>query len=1248
MNDWTDFFLQRAPRRAATQTRVAHARVALSIFDSPDSVEPKSEEKPEPKPEPPKAEKPAPEPPKAEKPAPEPPKAEPPASVFDAPSPDAAKPKEKPAKPKAEKPSGSKWLEFLGIFYEQGKKTVKNPNPKTAKKYPEVMFTTAMKFKPFSAQVAKEFQAWLQQGGEKPASKPTTPEPEDDSYTNEQYDDELGSIIDEWESTDGDFKELESIGMKFWGDKWNPDMHGEMLTTVKEHFEYALEDAQSQGDGTGFYEEQIEEVQKKIDGLKSKSEAEVKKPEPKKDKPKKLPKKPIKKVQGWGLAPGMTVKQDGKPKTVKSVSFKDGLQIEFDDGSKWSPGFDDKIEVFAEDEATPLEHGDKVTSGSQLTPDLILRRGSQTVQVVKRMPDGRVRIRLFKKDGTWAKGTKYWPATWAHISMPAQEWEVIGDPTKEAEPPKEKLKVGDKVPDAFHLSPGDIVSVKTYGTDYAYKIEKVMADGSLRIYRHGSGDTWYGPHKWSAHQAKKLFNSDDSKIIEHPDIQAKKDKEEAEAKAKIQAEEYAKAKAKKEKEKAEKAKKIEANRPKPKKGKHVTALDSVKLGDAITWEHEGKTYVGRVSDQEGKNFYVATVDPKTGVQDGLFALGEYDLLRLPVAQISESDLPPSAKAKLAPKPTKPVPPEAPKLPKAPEPPKSKKITEPSEVKVGDYVEWELKDKTYRGKVVSFDEDGKFRAKIDWPEGTGSLGKTPSFDAKKIVDRGTRVIDPGAMAKYDEVKTKHDKEVSDLQGAHQKAVAKQDAKFQEAMSAWQTQKDQIEGKSWVPKRPVKREQGENIPSAPEAWDHDHPIMEQAFDLVDEYSTKYASFFAEKRKELEKKAQSSTVGGSSTAAKQMWDERSMGEKMLAIGAHDFGHKFMEDVLTPTERQKFYDYIGNWQGSSGSAGGHKLMGALEAMGVEGKMKAHDKGKEPYRAEGAQDKVLQTAIAKAMAYTQAVGDALGVEEITLYRGGKSSTSSLSSAKAGQMVALPNARELTSFSASPSTAYGFGMYQMRSRVPISRLFLSPITYPKLGAGSGSGSGYGENEFIVAGIAGDGVQRMPPSMSDYDPVVMNAPSKKAASMKTAADEDEDWDDDHEDWSKHMEDTRTNKKTAVRILRLAKNNDKFRDELLGAMRRVNAPRDFAVEQEAQQVLLAHLQAGDVVRFAFRTSENAPAEEETRVALFDYDPANRGVELSTEGSGRAMLEDRGQNEGVVYIPSSGPARPLLKITHVRSRI
>jgi hypothetical protein len=122
-------------------------------------------------------------------------------------------------------------------------------------------------------------------------------------------------------------------------------------------------------------------------------------------------------------------------------------------------------------------------------------------------------------------------------------------------------------------------------------------------------------------------------------------------------------------------------------------------------------------------------------------------------------------------------------------------------------------------------------------------------------------------------------------------------------------------------------------------------------------------------------------------------------------------------------------------------------------------------------------------------------------------------------------------------------------------------------------------------------------------------------------------------------------TTRSLLRLAKDNEEFREELLGAMRRMKPIRDFAVDRESQEVLLTGLKAGDTVRISFETGEGKPSEDVTRAVMFDYDPADRSVELASP-DGREMLVDRGQSEGVVYEPARGRAYPLVKIKHVRS--
>ena len=194
----------------------------------------------------------------------------------------------------------------------------------------------------------------------------------------------------------------------------------------------------------------------------------------------------------------------------------------------------------------------------------------------------------------------------------------------------------------------------------------------------------------------------------------------------------------------------------------------------------------------------------------------------------------------------------------------------------------------------------------------------------------------------------------------------------------------------------------------------------------------------------------------------------------------------------------------------------------------------------KGKKDKTLQSAIAKAMAYSQAVFDSLGVEHLTLYRGGKNKT--LGSASPGTLVPMPNSRELTSFSVSPDTAYAFGEYRMKARVPVARVFLSPVTYPKLG-GSGSGSGYDENEFLISGLAGEKVKRMPDTMSEYEAEKM----KMAAELGPPAEFDQEDDDG---WHEHMREVRekarkreAQKTASRRLVFLAQEHPEFRTAFL---------------------------------------------------------------------------------------------------------
>ena len=121
-----------------------------------------------------------------------------------------------------------------------------------------------------------------------------------------------------------------------------------------------------------------------------------------------------------------------------------------------------------------------------------------------------------------------------------------------------------------------------------------------------------------------------------------------------------------------------------------------------------------------------------------------------------------------------------------------------------------------------------------------------------------------------------------------------------------------------------------------------------------------------------------------------------------------------------------------------------------------------------------------------------------------------------------------------------------------------------------------------------------------------------------------------------------------ILRLAKRNPQFKEELLGALRRLIAPRDFASEQQAQQVMLTNLRSGDLLKVTVYTGEDEPDRDVRCLVAFDYDPAERSVEVTLPDGKHGLLQDRGQNEGVVYSGDTGKALPVRKISIIRSEI
>ena len=124
------------------------------------------------------------------------------------------------------------WDEFLAAKYEGGKKKVRNPNPDTREKFPEVVLTTAIKDQGFRQHVMKEYADWLKKRpndkseGKKPIKKDNTdkvPRPikhpmgiteKDISIIAEKYAKEFDSLLGDSKKLDTAIKEYEKAYTK--------------------------------------------------------------------------------------------------------------------------------------------------------------------------------------------------------------------------------------------------------------------------------------------------------------------------------------------------------------------------------------------------------------------------------------------------------------------------------------------------------------------------------------------------------------------------------------------------------------------------------------------------------------------------------------------------------------------------------------------------------------------------------------------------------------------------------------------------------------------------------------------------------------------------------------------------------------------------------------------------------------------------------------------------------------------------
>lgn len=367
-----------------------------------------------------------------------------------------------------------------------------------------------------------------------------------------------------------------------------------------------------------------------------------------------------------------------------------------------------------------------------------------------------------------------------------------------------------------------------------------------------------------------------------------------------------------------------------------------------------------------------------------------------------------------------------------------------------------------------------------------------------------------------------------------------------------------GQPRLPKKSAEQGLPQHV-RVPSGWDADSDIVRYADAHVPMYAEKFKDFFAglDHRFQTEAEEYEEDVldkypdPETRKAVQAMWAERPDAEKKLYVGAQEVGRKFFHDVLSMRERAALGQALEDWQDHPSSPRAHRLYGLLEGLGVSGGKRARDKGAkaQQHRSEGPKDEDLRRAIAKAMAFSKAYFDHLGLQDVSLYRGMRAP----GDAQQGDDLKVSGLRELSSLSMSPVTAYTFSIPKtvpkraVKYRVPVERLFLSPVTVPSLG----SAPPWSENEFVAAGLEDLPGKVMPQYISDYDPETMKIAREHKTWTTDLSEEDDS------EWHRHMAKTRKKgpqldfqqEKTAAQIHGLAKQNPVFRDAIRRQLRKM---------------------------------------------------------------------------------------------------
>ncbi len=245
--------------------------------------------------------------------------------------------------------------------------------------------------------------------------------------------------------------------------------------------------------------------------------------------------------------------------------------------------------------------------------------------------------------------------------------------------------------------------------------------------------------------------------------------------------------------------------------------------------------------------------------------------------------------------------------------------------------------------------------------------------------------------------------------------------------------------------VPKKKFTKLKNAPSHWKPSSYIGYQIDPLIKDYKAKFGDEF----KALFKKQKVPSKAPKRYLSQKSWDQLSTPEKKLWALFHskedsELLYDMFRNTLSDKEFNEWKRYLPAWADGSGNPYSLKMQGALSALGVKGKSKRSSE--EKWKTEGLYNLPVQRALAKAIAFQQAFFDTIGLDKITLYRGGLTDPK-LKEAEVGDKVEIENARELSSTTIDPSTALMFTDSKapmIKMKAPVSQVIASPIVFSPL------------------------------------------------------------------------------------------------------------------------------------------------------------------------------------------------------------